>query len=428
MSRTGDQPIKGQPQREGESGQEREHQSRRGVRAESDDQGEQHAHPQDREERNLWRPERDSDRDHGADRDPDSRPPRQETPPWGSQRLGRSTDDRSLVHGGTRRVSQFHKRGNGHSRDTSIPVACAGPATLVMCRITSDTNEGCGMFRLTLRTVWGVIALIMLATAGANGQDAARTPWGDPDLQGIYTNKTITPLERPEELAAKEFLTDEEVATQEQARLDRNDQLLHAPPRRTVAGGSVGGYNNFWLDGGTRPTGRTSLIFDPPNGRMPPRTPDGAQRKSAHDQAFPVEGPFASWDDLELNDRCLAWSAGPPMLPSAYNNHFMIMQAPGYVVILAEMIHDTRIIPIDGRAHVPTTMPPVARRPSWALGRRYAGRRDDEHQADRGERGHRRWRPDAAPGGKRSDGRHHHRHRALHPARRRHRSLRVHRG
>ena len=212
------------------------------------------------------------------------------------------------------------------------------------------------MFRLNMRTVWGALVLGMLAAAGANGQDAARTPWGDPDLQGTYTNKTITPLERPEALADKEFLTDEEVATQEQARLDRNDQLLHAAARRTVAGGSVGAYNNFWLDGGTRPTGRTSLIFDPPTGRMPPRTSDGAQRKSAHDQVFPVAGPFDSWEALELNDRCLAWSAGPPMLPSAYNNHFMIVQAPGYVVIHAEMIHDTRIIPIDGRAHVPTTM------------------------------------------------------------------------
>ncbi len=404
-----DQPIKGQPQREGESGQEREHQSRRCVRAESDDQGEQHAHPQDPEERNLWRPERDSDRDHGAYRDPRGRPPCQETPPWGSERLGRSPDDRSLVHGGTRRVSEFDKRGNGHSRDTSIPALCADPATLVMCRITSHTNEGCGMFRLTLRTVWGVIALIMLATAGAKGQDAPRTPWGDPDLQGTYTNKTITPLERPAELADKEFLTDEEVATQEQARLDRNDQLLHAPPRRTVAGGSVGGYNNFWLDGGTRPTGRTSLIFDPPNGRMAPRTPDGAQRKSAHDQAFPVDGPFASWENLELNDRCLAWSAGPPMLPSAYNNHFMIMQAPGYVVILAEMNPRHPHHPDRWARTRSDDDAPVARRPSWPLGRRYARRRDDEHQADRGERGHRGWRPDVAPGGERPAGRHHHR-------------------
>ena len=210
------------------------------------------------------------------------------------------------------------------------------------------------MTRPYFRALPGVIALVMLAPVVAAGQNAPRTAWGDPDLQGTYTNKTITPLERPESLGDKEFLTDEEVALQEQGRLDRNEELLYAPPRRTVAGGNVGGYNNFWLDGGTRPTGRTSLIFNPPNGRMPPRTADGAARKTAHDAAFPVAGPFASWEDLELNDRCLVWSAGPPMLPSAYNNNFMIMQTPGYVAVHIEMIHDTRIIPIDGRDHVPT--------------------------------------------------------------------------
>ncbi|HJN46075.1 MAG TPA: hypothetical protein QF572_18055 [Vicinamibacterales bacterium] len=212
------------------------------------------------------------------------------------------------------------------------------------------------MTRLYFRTISGVFALVMLAPTGAVGQDAPRTPWGDPDLQGTYTNKTITPLERPEALGDKEFLTAEEVASQEQARLDRNEELLYAPPQRTVAGGNVGGYNNFWLDGGTRPTGRTSLIFDPPDGRMPARTPEGAQRKTAHDAAFPVAGPFDTWEDLELNDRCLVWSAGPPMLPSAYNNNFMILQTPGYVVINVEMIHDTRFIPIDGRDHLPTTI------------------------------------------------------------------------
>ena len=208
------------------------------------------------------------------------------------------------------------------------------------------------------RTRFGgaVLAALLVVPAAAAAQDAPRTPWGDPDLQGTYTNKTITPLERPEALGDKAFLTDEEVATQEQARVDRNQELLVAPPRRTVAGGNVGGYNNFWLDGGTRPTGRTSLISDPPNGRLPVRTADAADRKAAHDAAFPVEGPFASWEDLELNDRCLVWSAGPPMLPSAYNNNFMIMQTPGYVAIYVEMIHDFRIIPVDGRAHVPTSI------------------------------------------------------------------------
>ena len=194
----------------------------------------------------------------------------------------------------------------------------------------------------------------LLAPPAAAAQDAPRTPWGDPDLQGTYTNKTITPLERPEELGDKEFLSAEEVASQEQARVRRNEELLLAAPRRTVAGGNVGGYNNFWLDGGTRPTGRTSLISDPPTGRLPGRTAAAADRKAAHDDAFPVEGPFDSWEDLELNDRCLVWSAGPPMLPSAYNNNFMIMQTPDYVAIYVEMIHDTRIIPLDGRGHLPS--------------------------------------------------------------------------
>ena len=212
------------------------------------------------------------------------------------------------------------------------------------------------MTRPYLGALLGVIALVVLAPVGLAGQDAPRTPWGDPDLQGTYTNKTITPLERPESLGDKVFLTDEEVASQEQARVDRNQELLVAPPRRTVAGGNVGGYNNFWLDGGTRPTGRTSLIVDPPNGRLPARTPEAAQRKAVHDEAYPVEGPFDSWEDLELNDRCLVWSAGPPMLPSAYNNNFIILQAPGYVVIYAEMIHDTRIIPLDGRGHLPASV------------------------------------------------------------------------
>ena len=213
------------------------------------------------------------------------------------------------------------------------------------------------MTQSTFRMLVGAATLALLTPMSVTAQATPKTPWGDPDLQGTYTNKTITPLERPESLGDKEFLTNEEVASQEQARLDRNEELLLAPPRRTSAGGNVGGYNNFWLDGGTRPTGRTSLISDPPTGRMPPRTSSGMSRKSAHDDVFPVEGPFDSWEDLELNDRCLVWSAGPPMLPSAYNNNFIIMQTPGLVTIYIEMIHDFRMIPIDGRDHIPSSIP-----------------------------------------------------------------------
>ena len=203
--------------------------------------------------------------------------------------------------------------------------------------------------------IW-VCAVMVMLPIGVSGQTSPKTPWGDPDLQGTYTNKTITPLERPDAVGDKQFLTDEEVAEQEQSRLDRNEELLLAEAERTVAGGNVGGYNNFWLDGGTRPTGRTSLIVDPPNGKIPPLTAGGAQRHAAHNDSFPVEGPFDSWEDLELNDRCLVWSAGPPMFPSAYNNNFIILQSPGYVVIYAEMIHDTRIIPIDSGDHIASSM------------------------------------------------------------------------
>ena len=199
----------------------------------------------------------------------------------------------------------------------------------------------------------GVIAVVVLVPVAAAGQNAPRTPWGDPDLQGTYTNKTTTPLQRPEDLADREFLTQEEVANRERAALDRNEQLLLAAARRTTVGGNVGAYNNFWLDGGTRPTGRTSLIFDPSNGRLPAMTP-GAERIRAAAREARAEAD--TWEDLELNDRCMIWQAGPPMLPSAYNNNFMFLQTPDYVAIQVEMIHDTRIIPLDGRAHLPSSV------------------------------------------------------------------------
>ena len=194
-----------------------------------------------------------------------------------------------------------------------------------------------------------VVAAVGLLPVGAAGQGGQRTPWGDPDLQGAYSFKTTTPLERPESVGDKEFLTAEEVAAGEQAVIERNLDLLNAPPERTTAGGNVGAYNNFWMEAGTRSTGRTLIISDPRNGRLPAPTPAGQQRHAAHRASFPTNGPFDSWEDVELNDRCLTWLAGPPLLPTFYNNNVMLLQTPGHVVLHVEMVHGTRIIPLDGR-------------------------------------------------------------------------------
>ena len=131
-------------------------------------------------------------------------------------------------------------------------------------------------------TVIAVVALtpILAAAQSTNPTAPPRTPWGHPDLQGIWNNATITPFERPEELADQEFLTEEEVANLEQATVDRNDRLWRAPSRRAEAGGDVGAYNNFWMERGTTvvPTGRTSMIVDPQDGRLPPLTPEAHNR------------------------------------------------------------------------------------------------------------------------------------------------------
>ena len=206
---------------------------------------------------------------------------------------------------------------------------------------------------MNLRHVATRVSFVGFALLGVPTADAQtpKTAWGHPDLQGTYTNKTTTPLERPAALADRECLTEEEVVTREQAALDRNAELLQAAARRTQVGGNVGAYNNFWLDGGTRPTGRTSLIFDPLDGRLPALTPEAERIRTA---ARAARAEADTWEDLELNDRCLIWQAGPPMLPSAYNNNFMVLQTPDHVVIQVEMIHDTRVIPLDGRDHIPS--------------------------------------------------------------------------
>jgi hypothetical protein len=164
-----------------------------------------------------------------------------------------------------------------------------------------------------------------------------RTAWGEPDLQGIWSYATITPLERPVALGDKEYFTEEEAAKRDAdavAALDR-------PPRP----GDTGTYNGFWWDrGATMKNRRTSRILDPKNGRLPPLTPE-AQKRRADRAAYLKEHPADSWLDLPVEDRCIIYHGVPPG-PSGYNNTYQIVQTPGLVAILDENIHHVRMIPV----------------------------------------------------------------------------------
>ena len=192
--------------------------------------------------------------------------------------------------------------------------------------------------------VAGLLALPMLALA----QEAPETAWGAPDLQGVWDFRTITPLQRPSDLGDKEFLTEEEAAEREARAVQRDQELLERDAQRTEAGGSIGAYNNFWMDRGTRDVGtrRTSLIVDPPNGRLPIATERGQARNAMGRGSFGAYIP-ASYTALSNADRCMTgFNAGPPITPGGYNQNVQIFQTPNEVVLLTEMVHTVRVIPI----------------------------------------------------------------------------------
>src|SRR5580704_14524964 len=172
-----------------------------------------------------------------------------------------------------------------------------------------------------------------------------RTPDGQPDLQGTWTNATITPFERPIGLAGKQVLTEEEAAELEKrAAQNRTDR----PPRD----GDPGSYNQAWFDSGTKvvSTRQTSLVVDPPNGLVPVKP--SAEAKRDYDLAHASD----SWEYMSVWDRCITRGVPARMFPAGYNNSYQILQTPGYVVIFYEMIHETRIIPVDGRPHLPSSI------------------------------------------------------------------------
>ena len=193
-------------------------------------------------------------------------------------------------------------------------------------------------------------ALLALAPVPAQAQDPAafRTPWGDPDLQGSWTNTTTTPLERPDELTGRDRLT-----AGERAELDA-EAVRNAD--RPPPPGSTGAYNNFWFERGVR-TEQTAWVVDPPDGRLPPITAKERGRMAALAVVRDADEYPTTWEDVNIYERCITRGMPGTMMPGFYNHNYLILQTPGYVVIRAEMVHDTRVIPLDGRPHIDPSIP-----------------------------------------------------------------------
>jgi hypothetical protein len=199
------------------------------------------------------------------------------------------------------------------------------------------------------------------------------TSWGDPDLQGTWDYKSITPLERNASLGDRQFYTDAEIKEME----GRAGRRMDEPPPANERAGTI--HAAYWTDPGrlVDESRRTSLIIDPPNGRIPPTV--GGRRGAAAPTTGDEEAPAAgagrgagrggggragggradSWTDRSLLERCITWGIPTATLPGLYNNNIQIVQSPSYVTITHEMVHDTRVIPIEGRG-APTT-----RLPGW---------------------------------------------------------------
>jgi len=176
-----------------------------------------------------------------------------------------------------------------------------------------------------------------------------RTPWGDPDLQGTYANNNeyATPLERPAEFDGRRAsdLTPAEIA---ELRRLATQRMIAALP-----GGDVRGPDEWWLQNlDLTKRSRPWSVVDPPDGRIPPLTPAGAQRASGRVRSSFVGGPFDGPEDLNNLERCITKGVPGVMIPSMYSNNYEILQAPGLVAIRYELLHEMRLIPLDGRPHI----------------------------------------------------------------------------
>jgi hypothetical protein len=205
------------------------------------------------------------------------------------------------------------------------------------------------------RSFTGTLTLVaLLAAVAASAQTVARTPWGDPDLQGSYTNKYEqgTPFERPDEFQGRRI---EDIPARELADIlkERQDEVLL---RTALAGGDPAGnlggplhwQDQFDIQKGSRPW----FVVDPTDGKIPPTTPEARTRAAARQAARRGRGSADSWIDRSLYDRCITRGLPGSMMPAIYGNSYEIIQAPGYVAIRYEMVNEVRIVPLDGRPHV----------------------------------------------------------------------------
>ncbi|MBL4820565.1 MAG: hypothetical protein JKY98_06200 [Gammaproteobacteria bacterium] len=188
-----------------------------------------------------------------------------------------------------------------------------------------------------------------ISSAGSQSESTL-TPWGDPNLQGVWDRRTITPLQRPAQFVGKPILTAEEILAYEKASAAR-------PDGRPLDYGRVGitVHDPDDLDYGKEvlPTGQSSLIVDPPDGRIPTYTPAATEKRATRAK---IRGRADSWLDRGLSERCITWGIPGGLLPQAYNNNILILQTPATVIIINEMIHDVRVVPMDGRPHIPSTI------------------------------------------------------------------------
>ena len=206
---------------------------------------------------------------------------------------------------------------------------------------------------ITRKPVIALVSAVVLGLMSAarvtaqTSNDVPRTAWGAPDLGGVWDYRSVTPLERPEKFADKAVLTEEEAATVERERAEWVERI-DAGENGSVPGNDI--HTRVFLDFGTKTVAdrRSSLIIDPPNGRKPPMTPEG-EKRPVNAGSFGTHA-LESLEDFNFSDRCMA-TLGVPLNPLPYNSYVQVFQTENHLVMLVEMMHTTRFIPIVGRLH-----------------------------------------------------------------------------